>query len=325
MSAKNISDNAYIAAAFDEIADLLELQGDNPFRVRAYRNAARMVGQQGPEFSARAARGEPLGRMFGIGSDLDAKIHEIARTGNCALLRQLRASLPRGTSSLMHIPGLGPKKIPALGEQLGVHSPTGLASALKAGRLRQLRGFGPRSEERLRAVLDARRGKKERVPLAAAEREVKPLLAYMKASPAVRKTIVAGSLRRRRDTVGDIDLLVVSNHGASVARHFAAYPGFREVLAQGATRASAVLRSGLPVDLRVVPAESYGAALLYFTGSKAYSIELRKRAMARGLKLNEYGLFKGARRIAGATEESIYAALALTRVPPTRREGAAAT
>jgi len=315
--------NRDVAAAFDEIADLLEFQGENPFRVRAYRNAARMVGQQGPEFAARAAHGEPLGKMFGIGSDLDAKIHEIARTGNCALLKELRASVPRGTLSLMHVPGLGPKKILALGEQLGVHSPTDLANALKAGRLRQLPGFGPKTEERLRAALDTRRVKKARVPLAAAEREVDPLLVYMQASPAVRKTLIAGSLRRRRESVGDIDLLVVSKRGSSVARHFVAYPGFREALAQGAKRASAVLRSGLPVDLRVVPPESYGAALLYFTGSKAYSIELRKRAMARGLKLNEYGLFKGARRIAGATEESIYAALDLPWAPPTQRESAA--
>jgi DNA polymerase (family X) len=320
MGASSVFDNARIAAVFEEIADLLEVQDENPFRVRAYRNAARVIRQQGPDFAARAARGEPLAKMFGIGADLDAKIHEIARTGSCALLRELRVAVPRGTSSLLHIPGLGPKRVHLLGEQLGVHSPTDLVAALKSGRLRELRGFGPKTEERLREALGTHRGKKQRIPLADAEREARPLLAHMKSSPAVREAIVAGSLRRRRDTVGDIDLLVVGDRGAVVTRHFVAYPGFREVLAQGAKRASAVLASGLQVDLRVVPAESYGAALMYFTGSKAYNIELRRRAIARGMKLNEYGLFKGDRRIAGATEASIYEALGLPWVPPPQRE-----
>ena len=324
MSAASVYDNARIAAVFEEIADLLEVQDENPFRIRAYRNAARMVGQQGPEFAARAARGKPLAKMFGIGADLDAKIHEIARTGSCALLRELRDAVPRGTSSLLHIPGLGPKKVHLLGEQLGVHSPTDLVAALKSGRLRELRGFGAKTEERLREALGTHRGKKERVPRAIAQAEAEPLLAYMNTSPAVREAAVAGSLRRQRESVGDIDLLVVSDRGSSVTHHFVAYPKFREVLAQGAKRASAVLRSGLQVDLRVVPVQSYGAALLYFTGSKAYNIELRKRAISRGLKLNEYGLFKGTHRIAGATEESIYAALDLPWVPPERREIAAA-
>jgi DNA polymerase (family 10) len=316
-------DNARIAAVFEEIADLLEVQGENPFRIRAYRNAARMIGQQGPGFAARAARGEALGKLFGIGADLDAKIHEIARTGTCALLQELRGTVPRGTSSLLHIPGLGPKRVHALGEQLGVHSPTDLANALKSGRLRELRGFGPKTEQRLSEALGTHRGKKQRVPLAVAEREAGPLLAYLKSNPAVREAVVAGSLRRRRESVGDIDVLVVSDRGSAVTRHFVAYPTFREVLAQGAKRASAVLASGLQVDLRVVPAESFGAALLYFTGSKAYNIELRKRAIARGLKLNEYGLFKGARRIAGDTEVSIYAALGLPWASPEQRESAA--
>jgi DNA polymerase (family 10) len=322
MSPASAVDNARIAAVFEEIADLLEVQGESPFRIRAYRNAARMVGQQGPGFAARAARGEALGKMFGIGADLDTKIHEIARTGSCALLQELRGAVPRGTSSLLHIPGLGPKRVHALGEQLGVHSPTDLANALKSGRLRELRGFGPKTEQRLSEALGTHRGKKQRVPLAIAQREAEPLLTYLKSNPAVREAVVAGSLRRGRESVGDIDVLVVSDRGSAITRHFVAYPAFREVLAQGAKRASAVLASGLQVDLRVVPAESFGAALLYFTGSKAYNIELRKRAIARGLKLNEYGLFKGVRRIAGNTEESIYASLDLPWASPEQRESA---
>jgi DNA polymerase (family 10) len=319
-----IVDNARVAAVLEEIADLLEVQGENPFRIRAYRHAARMVGQQAPDFAGRAARGEALGRMFGIGADLDAKIHQIARTGTCDLLQQLRAAVPRGTSSLLHIPGLGPKKVQQLAAELDVHSPTDLATAIKNGRLRALRGFGEKTEQRLRAALGTHRGKKQRVPRAVAQAQAEPLLAYLRTHAAVRDAVVAGSLRRQRDTVGDIDLLVVGGRGAAVTRHFVAYPGFREVLAQGTQRASAVLESGLQVDLRVVPPQSFGAALLYFTGSKAYNIELRRRALARGLKLNEYGLFRGERRVAGTTEASIYAALQLPFVPPEQREVAAA-
>lgn len=317
------SDNARIAAVFEEIADLLEVQGENPFRIRAYRNAARIVGQQEPDFAARAARGEALAKLFGIGADLDAKIHEIARSGTCELLQELRTAVPRGTSSLLHIPGLGPKRVHDLAEHLDVHSPTDLVGALKSGRLREVRGFGPKTEQRLLNVLGTRRGKKPRVPLAIAQHHAAPLLAYLKMNPAVREAIVAGSVRRQRETVGDIDVLVASERGTAVVRHFVEFPEFREVLAQGAKRASAVLASGLQVDLRVVPAESFGAALLYFTGSKAYSIELRKRAIARGMKLNEYGLFKGQRRIAGSTEQSIYAALDLPWAAPEKREIAA--
>lgn len=320
MPAATTIDNPRIAAVFEEVADLLEVQGENPFRVRAYRNAARLVGQQGQDFAKRAASGQPLGKLFGIGADLDAKIHEIARTGTCALLQELRSEVPRGTSSLLHIPGLGPKRVRQLGEALGVHSPTDLVAAVKSGRVRELRGFGPKTEQRLREALGTHRGKKQRVPLATARREAEALLAWLKADPAVQEAVVAGSLRRARATVGDIDLLAVSDRGTAVTRRFAGYPQFREVLAQGTKRASAVLNSGLQVDLRVVPEESFGAALLYFTGSKAYNIDLRKRAITRGMKLNEYGLFKGTRRLAGETEESIYAALGLAWVAPDHRE-----
>ncbi len=324
MNRASAVDNARIAAVFEEIAELLEVQGESPFRIRAYRNAARTVERQASGFAARAARGEELGKIFGIGADLDGKIHEIARTGSCALVHELRAAVPRGTSSLLHVPGLGPKRVHALGVALGVHSPTDLVSALKSGRLQELRGFGPKTEQRLLEALGTHRGKKQRVPLAVAQRHADPLLAYLRADPAVREAVVAGSLRRQRDSVGDIDVLVVSNHGSAVVRHFAAYPDFREILAQGTKRASAVLGSGLQVDLRVVPPESFGAALLYFTGSKAYNIELRRRALARGLKLNEYGLFREARRLAGATEESIYAELGLPWLAPEQREAEAA-
>jgi DNA polymerase (family 10) len=314
------ADNARIAAVFEEIADLLEVLGENPFRIQAYRNAARMVGQQGPDFAARAAAGEPLAKMFGVGADLDAKIHEIARTGSCPLLQELRGAVPRGTAALLHVPGLGPRKVQMLAEQLDVHSPTELVAALKSGRVRELRGFGPKTEQRLLDALGAQRGKKPRVPLVVALRQAEPLRAYLKGNPAVRDVVIAGSLRRRREMVGDIDLVAAADRRTAVTRHFVTYPDFREILAQGSTRASAVLTSGMQVDLRIVPVESFGAALLYFTGPKAYNIQNRKRAIARGLKLNEYGLFRGRQRIAGATEQSIYDTLGLPWIAPEQRE-----
>lgn len=314
--------NARIAAVFEEIADLLEVQGGNPFRIRAYRNAARMVSQQGAGFAERAARGEALGKMFGVGADLDAKIHEIARTGSCGLLQQLRRAVPRGTASLLKIPGLGPKRVRALAEQLAIHTPLQLRAAAQSGRMQALRGFGPRTTEHVLRALATDRTKKERVPLAAARREAEAALAWLRGAAGVDEVVLAGSVRRARPTVGDIDLVAMADDGGAIARHFAAWPRFREILAQGDTRCSALLDSGVQVDLRVVPAASFGAALLYFTGPKAFNIELRKRAIERGLKLNEYGLYKGARQIAGATENSVLDALGVDWVAPEARDAA---
>jgi DNA polymerase (family X) len=314
--------NARIAAVFEEIADLLEVQGDNPFRIRAYRNAARTVNQQGPAFAERAARGEALGKLAGVGADLDARIHEIARTGNCELLQELRRAVPRGTASLLRIPGLGPKRVRALSERLDVHTPVQLREAAQSGRMEALRGFGPKTTAHVLRALATDRSKKERVPLALAQRDATAVLEHMRRAPGLADIVVAGSIRRQRPTVGDIDLLAVGTDGAGIARHFARFPRFRDVLAQGATRASAVLDSGTQVDLRVVPPASLGAALLYFTGPKAFNIELRKRALEQGLKLNEYGLYKGARPVAGATEASILEALGTGWVAPEARDAA---
>lgn len=314
--------NARIAAVFEEIADLLEVQGENPFRIRAYRNAARLVNQQGPAFAERAARGEELGKLFGVGADLDAKIHEIARTGSCELLQELRKAVPRGTASLLRIPGLGPKRVKALADQLRIHTPAELRTAAESGRMQSLRGFGPKTTAAVLRSLATDRSKKERVPLATGQRDANELIAHLRRAPRIGDVVVAGSVRRRRPTVGDVDLLAVADDGAAIARHFAGHPRVREVLAQGDTKASVVLDDGVQADLRIVPAASFGAALLYFTGPKAFNIELRKRAIARGLKLNEYGLFKGARQIAGDTEASVFAALGVAPVAPEARDAA---
>jgi DNA polymerase (family 10) len=314
--------NARIAAVFEEIADLLEVQGENPFRIRAYRNAARLVNQQAPAFAERAARGEELSKLFGVGADLDAKIHEIARTGSCELLQELRKAVPRGTTSLLRIPGLGPKRVKKLADQLRIHTPAELRKAAESGRMQTLRGFGPKTTEAVLRALATDRSKKGRVPLALAQRDAGEMLAHLRRAPSVGDVVVAGSVRRRRPTVGDVDLLAVGGDGASIARHFAAHPRVREVLAQGDTKASVLLDDGLQVDLRIVPAASFGAALLYFTGPKAFNIALRRRAIEQRLKLNEYGLYDGARQIAGATEASVFEALGVAPVAPEARDAA---
>ena len=312
--------NADIAAAFEQIADLLELQNANPFRVRAYRNAARVVGDLKIDLAALVAGGQALPKLPGIGADLGAKIQELAATGRLGALERLRKQVPAGLDELLRLPGLGPKRVRALYEELHVHTLPQLLRAARDGRIRTLPGFGARSEERIAAAIDKHLGSVKRFKLAIAAQYADALLAHLKQAPGVQQAVAAGSLRRRRDTVGDLDLLATASDGAAVCRHLAGYPDVREVVSSGDTRATVVLKSGLQVDLRVVPPASYGAALMYFTGSKAHNIRLRSRAIERGLKLNEYGLFKGSRAVAGATEQDIYAALDLPWIAPELRE-----
>jgi DNA polymerase (family 10) len=312
--------NADIAAIFEEIADLLEIQGANPFRVRAYRNAARTVGEFGRDLASMIAKGQELPKLPGIGEDLTRKIHEIATTGQSAFLERLHKELPATITELLHIPGLGPKKVKALYDQLRVDSLDDLRAAAQAGRIRALPGFGEKTEQHILEALRVRAddGRRFKRPVAAQYAEA--LARHLRGAEGVGRVEIAGSYRRCRETVGDIDLLVTATDSGPVMAHFTRYDEVAEVLSQGETRASVLLRCGLQVDLRVVPQASYGAALAYFTGSKAHNIALRKRAQARGLKLNEYGVFRGERAIAGETEESVYAALGLPWIPPELRE-----
>ncbi|MDW8324481.1 MAG: DNA polymerase/3'-5' exonuclease PolX, partial [Burkholderiales bacterium] len=312
--------NADIAAIFEEIADLLEIQGANPFRVRAYRNAARTVGEFGRDLAALVAQGQALPKIPGIGEDLARKIQEIATTGRSGFLERLHRELPESITELLHVPGLGPKKVKALYEQLKVDSLADLRAAAEAGRIRTLPGFGAKTEQHILEALKVRAGEPRRFKRVVAAQYAEPLAAALRGVSGVSQVVIAGSYRRCRETVGDLDLLAVAADAAPVMRRFIGYDEVAEVLAQGATRASVVLRNGLQVDLRVVPEESFGAALAYFTGSKAHNVQLRRRAQARGLKLNEYGLFRGGQRLAGASEEEIYAALGLPWIPPELRE-----
>ena len=312
--------NADIAASFEQIADLLEIRGDNPFRIRAYRNAARSVGEFGREFRTLIESGAGLPKLPGIGADLSAKIREIVATGHCAALDKLRREMPPAITELLKIPGLGPKRVQALNRELGVATVAQLTQAARAGQIRELAGFGAKTEQRILAGLEAHAGQAARVKLALAAQYAEALVDYLKRVRGVEQAVVAGSYRRMKDTVGDLDILVTAQSGGAVMERFVAYDEVREVLARGETKASVVLKSGLQVDLRLVPAASYGAALHYFTGSKAHNIAIRRLAQARGLKLNEYGVFRGARRVAGETEESVFAAVGLPFIAPELRE-----
>ena len=304
--------NADIAAAFEEIADLLELGDGNPFRVRAYRNAARVVGGLSLDLAARLAEGAELPKIPGIGADLDGKIHEIAATGTCKLLAQLRRRFPAGITALLALPGLGPKRVRAL-RAARIGSLEDLRRAARAGKLPALPGFGEKTAQRVVDAAQAQLAAPRRFKLALAAQYAEPLAKYLGA-------VVAGSYRRRKDTVGDLDFLVVSDEPEKVSARFVRYPEVKEVLASGATRSSVRLASGIQADLRVVPRESYGAALHYFTGSKAHNIAVRKLGIARGLKINEYGVWRGEKRVAGETEESVYAAVGLPYIEPELRE-----
>ena len=312
--------NADIATVFEQIADLLEIRGDNPFRIRAYRNAARSVGEFGREFKSLIESGAGLPKLPGIGADLSAKIQEIVATGHCAALDRLRQEMPPAITELLKIPGLGPKRVQALNRELGIATVAQLAQAARAGQIRELAGFGAKTEQRILAGLKARTGQAGRVRLAVATQYAEALVDYLRRVRGVEQAVVAGSYRRMKDTVGDLDLLVTASSGGAVMERFVAYDEVREVLARGETKASVVLKSGLQVDLRLVPAESYGAALHYFTGSKAHNIAIRRLAQTRGLKVNEYGVFRGARRVAGETEESVFAAVGLPFIAPELRE-----
>lgn len=312
--------NADVTAVFDEIADLLEVQGANAFRVRAYRNAARMLSELGRSVKTMLDQGEDLDALPGIGPDLAGKITEVVATGTCEQLERLRKELPPAITQLLKIQGLGPKRVRALHQELGVQTLEELHRAAEQGRIRELHGFGPKTQQQILEATAARLQEVHRFKLVLATQVAEALLSELATMPGVQQAVAAGSLRRRRETVGDLDLLVTIQRGSPVMEHFATGTDVCRVLSKGSTRASVVLRSGLQVDLRAVAPASFGAAWLYFTGSKAHNIALRKLAQDAGLKLNEYGLYRGDKRVAGATEASVYQALGLPYIEPELRE-----
>jgi DNA polymerase (family 10) len=275
--------NADIAAVFAEMANLLEIQGANPFRVRAYRNAARTVQELGWEVRTRLEEPGGLPKLPGIGEELTAKIREIVETGHCAALDRLREEVPPAVAELLQIPGLGPKRVKALYHELDVSTVEQLYRAAREQRIRALPGFGEKTEVHILQAVEAHVTQGKRMKLAVAVQYAEPLAEYLGRSPKATRVVIAGSYRRSRETVGDIDILVVAAPGSPVMQRFAAYDEVAEVLSRGSTRSSVVLKNGLQVDLRVVAEESYGAALHYFTGSKAHNIAIRRLAQELGL------------------------------------------
>jgi DNA polymerase (family 10) len=312
--------NAEIASQLDKVADLLDIEGGNPFRVRAYRRAARLIGELPRNVADMLAGGEDLDELPGIGRDLADKIAVIARGEHLPKLDELEREVSPGITALLALPGLGPKRVHLLHEKLGIDTIDKLATAAKAGKLRTVPGFGPGIETRVLRAISQGAGTVTRTKLATAEQIVVPLLRHLSQAHGVLQAEAAGSYRRRRETVGDLDIVVAAEPSRPVMQRFVGYEDVVEVVEQGTTRSTIRLRNGLQVDLRVVPEASYGAALCYFTGSKAHNIALRQIAIDHGLKLNEYGLFKGTRRLAGRTEEELYQRLGMALPPPELRE-----
>jgi DNA polymerase (family 10) len=312
--------NSDIADVFDRIADYLEIEGENPFKIRAYRNASRTIRGLGPELRDMLASGGEPTELPGIGKELAGKIVEILETGTAQALEKLKQKVPSGVVEMLKIPGLGPKRVSALYRDLKVESLAALKGAAEAGRVQALPGFGTKTEQQIREALAAMSQRPSRVSIAAAGPQVERLLDYLNRIRGVAAVAVAGSFRRCRETVGDIDILVTAGEDSPVMERFVAFEDVQRVLAQGVTKSSTVLRSGLQVDLRRVAPESFGAALQYFTGSQAHNIAIRGLGRQRGLKINEYGAFEGDHRVAGDTEESVYRALGLAWIPPELRE-----
>jgi DNA polymerase (family 10) len=314
--------NEDIAAIFEELADLLEIEEANPFRVRAYRNAARTVRGLGRDLRELVAEGKDLTGLQGIGKELAAKIVEILETGHAKALDKLHTEVPASLEEILHLPGLGPKRVKALYQTLGIKSLAQLEKAARAGKLRELPGFGDQTQQRILEHIEAHHRSKPRFLRSVAMQYAEPLVRHLKAAPGVEQVVMAGSYRRGKETVGDLDILATAADSKAVMERFRAYDEVTEVVSKGTTRSTVILRPGLQVDLRVVSRESFGAALHYFTGSKAHNIEVRHLGQQRGLKINEYGVFKGDKRVAGDTEASVFKAVGLPTIPPELREGA---
>jgi DNA polymerase (family X) len=337
-------ENIEIGERLEELADLLEISGANPFRIRAYRNAVRTIRGLTRPLKQMVEAGEDLTELPGIGKDLSAHIRELLETGELELLREVTAEVPRELAILTRLDGVGPKKAKKLWEELEVVTVDDLEREVEAGRVAELSGFGEKSATKILRAIQDHRKHQGRFLRHAAIQYLEPLLDHLGKVKEIRRLEVAGSYRRGRETVGDIDLLaLVEGEGKPVMEHFTAFPGVDRVDMAGETRGSVVLRSGLPVDLRIVPEESYGAALHYFTGSKEHNVKIRKRAQERGLRISEYGVFRvteeeagdkdvggtegseeagpeSGERLSGATEEEVFQAVDLPWIPPVLRE-----
>ena len=312
--------NEFIAVQFELLADLLEIQGANPFRIRAYRNAARTISSTAESLSDLVANGTDLTQFSGIGKDLAKQIDEIITKGEHSALNELRKQIPGGVLDMLRIPGVGPKKVSVFFNELGLKSLADLKAACEAGRLSMLKGFGKKTEESILANIDQAAEFSLRVSIADARAAAEIIVEDLQQLPEVEQAAVAGSCRRRRETCGDLDILATCSDSGPPMDLLASHPLVEAVLQRGETKQRVRLKTGIELDLRVVPEASYGAAMQYFTGSKEHNVVVRQRAKDLGLKVNEYGVFRGEEQIAGRTEADVYASVGLPWFPPELRE-----
>ena len=319
-------DKGQVAEVLVNIATLLELKGENPFKTRAYQNAARTIETLSEPLDEVVAEAR-LGDIKGIGEALQQKITELVTTGRLQYYEDLKAATPPGLVAMLDIPGLGPKKIKALHDELGIDTVEKLEQACKDGRIAGLKGFGEKTQTNILEGINRRRSYASRHLISEALPQADSMLEALRSHPDVVRCSAAGSLRRHREVIGDIDLLASSKQPAEVIEFFTSQPGIIKVLAKGETKASVLLEGGIQADLRVVSDAEYSSALLYFTGSKEHNIVMRQRAIDRGLRLNEYGLFHSKEETRDAkllvkcrTEEEIFEQLGLRYIPPEMRE-----
>jgi DNA polymerase (family 10) len=314
-----MSKNREIGEIFDNIADILDLLEDNPFRIRAYRNAGRNIRELTNNIEDLIVQDEFI-KIPGIGPDLLGKIKEFLSTGKMNYYEELKKRVPDGLVELLAIQGLGPKTLAKLNKELGIKNIEDLERALGGKEILTLRGMGEKKIEDIKRGIELFKESGERMLLGIALPLAEKIIHEINKIPGAEGTIAAGSLRRMRETIGDIDILTMAGDGERVVKAFTKLPFVKEVLAVGDTKGSVILENGVQFDLRAVEPDSYGAALQYFTGSKAHNIKLRTIAMESGLKINEYGVFRGDKKIAGETEEGIYKTLGLPWIPPEIRE-----
>jgi DNA polymerase (family 10) len=311
--------NAEVASVLDELADVMELLGEDRYRVASYRDAATRIEHLAEPVEDMYATGR-LQEVHGIGKSIAAKIAEYLQTGSISALEERRRRVPPAAITLMNVPGIGPKRAMALTRELHVETVADLEQAIESGAVGALPHIGEKVAQHILRELRARKAAPQRLPLGVALAAAEEVMRQLRACPAAREMAAAGSIRRMKETVGDIDILVASESPTEVVSAFVRLPVTRQVLSAGEKRASVLTHSGQQVDLRVIAPESWGAALQYFTGSKEHNVKLRNLAIKNGLKLNEYGLFRGETQIAGRTEEEVYKALSLPWLPPEIRE-----
>lgn len=310
--------NAELAEIFSDLADILEYQGENRFKLNAYRRASRVLEDMTEDIEAVAAENR-LRDLPGIGEAIASKIEEYLETGKMNRFEEAKAEAPSGLMDMLRVPGLGPKTVAMIHKELGISTLDELREAAAEGRLKGLPGIGPKKSDNIARGLEMMVEDDNRMLLGEALPLVESVIESMKKA-GVERIVQAGSLRRMKDTIGDIDILAAGDDGGKTIDKFCELPIVERVLAHGDTKGSVVTDEGRQVDLRVVAPESFGAALQYFTGSQAHNVKIRDLAKRKGLKVNEYGVFKGDKNIAGETEEDVYKALGLPLIPPELRE-----